>query len=58
MPQILANYMDIILKAIFSLVVSSLIKSYRAKSHKVVPVKSLHIIISRQVDREKGNASW
>ena len=38
--------------------VSSLIKSYRAKSHKVVPVKSLHIIISRQVDREKGKASW
>jgi hypothetical protein len=38
--------------------VSSLIKSYRAKSHKVVPVKWLHIIISRQVDREKGNASW
>ena len=37
---------------------SSLIKSYQAKSHKVVPVKSLHIIISRQVDREKGKASW
>ena len=41
-----------------NLALSSLIKSYRAKSHKVVPVKSLHIRISRQVDREKGNASW
>ncbi len=30
--------------------VSSLVKSYQAKSHKVVSVKSLHIIISRQVD--------
>jgi hypothetical protein len=38
--------------------VSSLIKSYRAKSHKVVPVKLLHIVISRQANREKGNASW
>ena len=37
--------------------VLSLIKSYRSKSHKVVPVKSLQSIISRQVDREKGNAS-
>jgi hypothetical protein len=36
---------------------SSLIKSYRAKSHKVVPVKSLHSIISRQACGVKGSAS-
>ena len=39
------------------LTVSSLVKSYRVKSHKVVPVKSSHSITSRQVDLEKGNAS-
>jgi serine/threonine protein kinase len=38
--------------------VSSLIKSYRAKSHKVVPVRLSHSIISRQAAREKGSASW
>jgi hypothetical protein len=37
--------------------VSSLIKSYRAKSHKVVSVKLLHSIISRQASLEKGKAS-
>jgi hypothetical protein len=36
----------------------NLIKSYRVKSHKVVPVKSLASIISRQVDGEKGKANW
>jgi len=37
--------------------VSSLINSYRAKSHKVVSVRLLHSVISRQAAREKGNAS-
>jgi hypothetical protein len=37
--------------------VSSLIKSYRAKSHKVVSVRLLHSVISRQAALEKGNAS-
>ena len=37
--------------------VSSLIKSYRAKSHKVVSVRLLHSVISRQASLEKGNAS-
>ena len=38
--------------------VSSLIKSYRAKSHKVVSVRLLHSVISRQASLEKGKASW
>lgn len=38
--------------------VLSLIKSYRAMSHKVVPVRLLASIISRQADGEKGKASW
>ena len=46
------------LEGLSDLLVLSLIKSYRAKSHKVVPVKSLDIIISRQAEREKGKASW
>ena len=36
---------------------SSLIKSYRTKSHKVVPVKLLHSVISRQAFGVKGSAS-
>jgi hypothetical protein len=36
---------------------SSLVKSYRVKSHKVVPVKSPHNIISRQDSGVKGSAS-
>jgi hypothetical protein len=36
---------------------SSLTKSYRAKSYEVVPVKQSDSIISRQAGREKGNAS-
>jgi hypothetical protein len=36
---------------------SSLVKSYRAKSHKVVPVRLSHKVISRQAARENGNAS-
>ena len=34
---------------------SNLIKSYRAKSHQVVPVNALANIISRPVDGEKGS---
>ena len=37
---------------------SSLAKSYRSKSYKVVPVKSSHSIISRQASGVKGSASW
>ena len=37
--------------------VLSPIKSYRAKSHKVVSVRLLHNVISRQAVLEKGNAS-
>lgn len=36
----------------------SLIKSYRAMSHKVVPVRVLASIISRQAGGEMGKASW
>ena len=35
----------------------SLIKSYRAMSHKVVPVRLLASVISRHADGEKGKAS-
>ena len=37
--------------------VLSLIKSYRAMSHKVVPVRLLASVISRHADGEKGKAS-
>jgi glycerophosphoryl diester phosphodiesterase len=37
--------------------VSSLIKSYRAESHKVIPVKPSDSIISRQACGVKGNVS-
>ena len=56
MPQVLTSEKEtcgVVNKAMLSL-----IKSYRAKSHKVVPVKSLASIISRQEDGEKGKASW
>ncbi len=39
-------------------IVLSLIKSYRAMSHKVVPVRLFASIISRQADGEIGKASW
>ncbi|MBU0493854.1 MAG: peptide ABC transporter substrate-binding protein [Chloroflexi bacterium] len=54
-----AEYLDV--ASILDLVnkdLSSLIKSYRAKSHKVVPIKSRASIISRQASGENGNASW
>jgi DNA-binding NarL/FixJ family response regulator len=38
--------------------VLSLIKSYRARSHEVVPVRLLASVISRHADGEKGKANW
>ena len=38
--------------------VLSLVKWYRAMSHKVVPVRVLASVISRHADGEKGKASW
>jgi len=51
----LASFLVLLVASILLL---SLIKSYRVKCHKVVPVRSLASIISRQVDGVKGKANW